>query len=168
MNEPRDIPGVIAPPPLIALATLLFGLALDWLLPAYVLTVQLSFWTRIIIGVPLIAIGLAMAVIARRSFVQAGTNVQPWKPSLTLVTGGVFAWTRNPMYVGLTLLLVGLAIALASDWTLVLLVPAALVLHFGVVKREESYLEAKFGEAYRVYKGNVPRYGWRSSKVRLR
>jgi len=68
---------------------------------------------------------------------------------------------RNPMYVGLTLLLAGLAIALASDWTLVLLVPAALVLHFGVVKREERYLEAKFGEAYRVYKGNVPRYGWR-------
>ena len=91
-----------------------------------------------------------------------------YRETLTLVTGGVFAWTRNPMYVGLTLLLVGLAIALASDWTLVLLVPAALVLHFGVVKREESYLEAKFGEAYRVYKGNVPRYGWRSSKVRLR
>jgi protein-S-isoprenylcysteine O-methyltransferase Ste14 len=117
MNEPRDIPGVIAPPPLIALATLLFGLALDWLLPAYVLTALLSFWTRIIIGVPLIAIGLAMAVMARRSFVQAGTNVQPWKPSLTLVTGGVFAWMRNPMYVGLILLLAGLAIALASDWS---------------------------------------------------
>ncbi len=50
-----------------------------------------------------------------------------YRETLTLVTGGVFAWTRNPMYVGLTLLLVGLAIALASDWTLVLLVPAALV-----------------------------------------
>jgi hypothetical protein len=107
-------------------------------LPAYVLTVLLSFWTRIIIGISLIAIGLAMAVMARRSFVQAGTNVEPWKPSLTLVTGGVFAWMRNPMYVGLTLLLAGLAIALASDWTLVLPVPAALVLHFGVVRREEQ------------------------------
>jgi protein-S-isoprenylcysteine O-methyltransferase Ste14 len=160
MNEPRDIPGVIAPPPLIALATLLFGLALDWLWPAYVLTVLLSFWTRIIIGVPLIAIGLAIAVMARRSFVQAGTNVQPWKPSLTLVTGGVFAWMRNPMYLGLGLLTAGVAIMLASGWTLVLMVPAALVLHYGVVLREERYLESKFGDKYRRYRESVPRYGW--------
>jgi protein-S-isoprenylcysteine O-methyltransferase Ste14 len=160
MNEPRDIPGVIAPPPLIALATLLFGLALDWLWPAYVLTVLLSFWTRIIIGVPLIAAGLAIAVMARRSFVQAGTNVQPWKPSLTLVTGGVFAWMRNPMYLGLGLLTAGVAIMLASGWTLVLMIPAAFVLHYGVVLREERYLESKFGDKYRRYRESVPRYGW--------
>ena len=160
MNERRDIPGVIAPPPLIALATLLFGLALDWLLSAYVLTVLLSFWTRMIIGVPLIAIGWAMAVMARRSFVQAGTNVQPWEPSLTLVTGGVFAWMRNPMYLGLGLLTAGIAIMLASGWTLALMVPAALVLHYGVVLREERYLEAKFGDEYRRYRESVPRYGW--------
>ena len=79
---------------------------------------------------------------------QAGTNVNPWKPSLSLVTVGIFGWMRNPMYVGLMLILAGLAIALASDWTLVLLVPAALILHFGAVKREERYLKAKFGESY--------------------
>jgi len=63
------------------------------------------------------------------------------------------------MYVSLVLLLAGIAIALASDWMLVLLVLAALILHFGVVKREERYLEAKFGETYRQYMSTVPRYG---------
>jgi protein-S-isoprenylcysteine O-methyltransferase Ste14 len=159
MNEPRDIPGVIAPPPLIALAALLLGLALDWLLPSVILRGVFGFSTRLIIGASLIAAGAAMAIFARHSFVQAGTNVHPWKPSLTLVTGGIFAWMRNPMYVGLILLVAGLAIALASDWTVVLLVPAALILHFGVVTREEHYLEAKFGESYRVYMSKVPRYG---------
>jgi protein-S-isoprenylcysteine O-methyltransferase Ste14 len=56
------------------------------------------------------------------------------------------------------LLVAGIAIALGSDWMLVLVVPAALILHFGVVKREERYLEAKFGESYRAYMERVPRY----------
>jgi protein-S-isoprenylcysteine O-methyltransferase Ste14 len=65
------------------------------------------------------------------------------------------------MYIGLGLFLVGLAVALASAWTLAMLVPAALALHYGVVKREERYLEAKFGDDYRAFKASVPRYGWR-------
>src|SRR2546429_8770103 len=96
-----------------------------------------------------IAIAAAIAIVAFRRFVQVGTIVEPWKPSLRLVTGGVYAWMRNPMYVSLILLLAGIAIALASDWTLVMLVPAGLILHLGVVRREERYLAAKFGETYR-------------------
>jgi protein-S-isoprenylcysteine O-methyltransferase Ste14 len=159
MNETRDNPGVIAPPPLIALATLLLGLTLDWFLPAFMVSGILWFRTRLIIGGIFIAVGAAIVIVAFRSFVQAGTNVGPWKPTLTLVTTGIFAWMRIPMYVSLMLLVAGIAIALASDWTLVMLVPAALMLHFGVVKREERYLEAKFGETYREYVRKVPRYG---------
>ena len=66
---------------------------------------------------------------------------------------------RNPMYVGLLLLVGGFGIAFASDWTLVLLVPLALLLRNGVVLREERYLEDKFGEDYRRYKASVPRWG---------
>jgi protein-S-isoprenylcysteine O-methyltransferase Ste14 len=63
------------------------------------------------------------------------------------------------MYVGLLLLIAGIGIALASDWTLALLAPTAIVLHYGVVLREERYLEAKFGEDYRRYRASVPRWG---------
>jgi protein-S-isoprenylcysteine O-methyltransferase Ste14 len=159
MTQVRDNAGVIAPPPLIALAAVLLGLALDWLLPAYVLTVLLCFWERVVIAVILIGAGAALAIPALRGFRSAGTHVEPWKASTVLVTGGIFGRLRNPMYVGLTLLLAGLSIFLASDWMLVMTIVFMPVIHFGVVKREERYLEAKFGDAYRAYKASVPRYG---------
>jgi protein-S-isoprenylcysteine O-methyltransferase Ste14 len=159
-TETSDTAGVIAPPPLIALAALLLGLALDWLMPAYVLTVLLTFDARIFLGAVLVAAGCALPISARSTFVGIGTNVNPFKPAHALATEGVYAYVRNPMYVGLALIVGGLGIALASDWTLVMLVPAMLLIHFGVVEREERYLEAKFGDAYRRYKAHVPRYGW--------
>jgi protein-S-isoprenylcysteine O-methyltransferase Ste14 len=112
----------------------------------------------VIIGAILIAAGIGIATVAVRSFRRAGTNVEPWKPALTLVTRGIFAWVRNPMYLALIVLVAGIAIASGSDWVLVLVVPAALILHFGAVKREERYLEAKFEESYRSYMEKVPRY----------
>lgn len=160
MQGTKDTAGVIAPPPLLALATIVLGLLLDWLLPAYVLGLLLSLTWRIVIGVVLIAVGLALAFPARRAFVSAGTEVKPWRPSTVLVTDGVFAWLRNPMYVGGTFFLVGLAVLLASDWMLVMTIGFFVVLHFGVVRREERYLETKFGESYRHYRNRVPRYGW--------
>ena len=138
---------------------MLIGVALDWLLPAYVLTVLLPTKARIALGVLLMAGGLALAISGRGTFARFGTNVNPYKPSSTLVTTGIFARLRNPMYVGLMFLVAGIGIALASDWTLVMLLPAALLIHFGVVKREELYLQAKFADAYRQYKLQVPRYG---------
>lgn len=159
-TQARDTAGVIAPPPLMALAVIVLGLLLDWLAPAYLLGMMLSWGTRIILGVELMAAGFALMFVARRAFQAAGTNVEPWKPSVTIVTTGVFAWLRNPMYVGGTAFLLGLAILLASDWTVVMTVLMALTLHFGVVKREERYLEAKFGDVYRRYRAAVPRYGW--------
>jgi len=159
MTETRDTAGVVAPPPLIALGAVLLGIALDRLMPAYVLTVLLSRDVRIGVGILLIAAGLALGFSGRRTFVRVGTNVNPFKPSTILVTTGAYAYLRNPMYVGLELMVAGIGIALASDWMIVMLVGAALLIHFGVVKREERYLEAKFGDSYRRYMDAVPRYG---------
>jgi protein-S-isoprenylcysteine O-methyltransferase Ste14 len=160
VNDVHDTAGVIAPPPLIALAALVLGLLLDRLLPAYVLTVLLSLPERIVIGAILLAVSAGLAIPALLAFRAAGTHVEPWKPSSAVVTDGIFAWLRNPMYVGLIVGLAGLSLLLASDWTLVMTAIVAPVLHFGVVKREERYLETKFGDAYRGYKARVPRYGW--------
>ena len=105
MSEGRDTAGVIAPPPLLALAVVVLGLALDWLLPAYVLTVLLSLAERIVVGVVFIAAGLGLAISALGAFKSAGTDAEPWKPSVALVTESIFKWLRNPMYVGGTFVL---------------------------------------------------------------
>src|SRR5437016_9772798 len=159
-QDADDIAGVLAPPPLIALATILLGLAADWLFPVFVLKTLLTFYVRVAVGVALVAGGAALALAAERKFKQAGTNVMPWKPSLGLATAGVYATMRNPMYVALATMVGGVAVALASNWMLVLVIPMFAVLHYGVVKREERYLEKKFGDDYRRYKDSVPRYGW--------
>ncbi len=89
---------------------------------------------------------------------RAGTNVNPREPTTALVVSGPFRFSRNPLYVALTLMYAGLAVVANAFWVLVLLVPVLLVLHSGVVRREERYLEAKFGEAYRQYRARVRRY----------
>jgi protein-S-isoprenylcysteine O-methyltransferase Ste14 len=160
LNESHDTAGVVAPPPLIALAAVLIGVFLDWLLPAYVLVVLLPLEVRIGLGVLMIVGGFALSFSGRSTFVRSGTHVNPYKPSSALVTTGVFAHVRNPMYVGMAFLVAGIGVVLASDWTLVMLAAGALTIHYGVVKREETYLEAKFGATYRRYMATVPRYGW--------
>ncbi len=155
----RDNAGVIAPPPLIALAALLIGLLADRLYPTHVLDALLAWPIRVVIGVVLFVAGGGIAVIAARTFRRIGTNVSPWEPAMKLVTGGIYDWLRNPMYVGIFLMLAGIAVAIGSDWLLVVIAPTALVMHYGVVMREERYLEAKFGDEYRRFKARVPRYG---------
>lgn len=161
MTARPDTAGVIAPPPLIALAVLALGLALDWLWPLPVLRNLLGLPARLVLGGFAIAAGLTLAVIAERTFHRIGTHALPWKPALHLASSGIYAHTRNPMYVGLGLFVLGIGLALGSVGTLLMFVPGALVLHYGVVLREERYLERKFGDDYRRFKAAVPRYGWR-------
>ena len=155
-----DTAGVIAPPPLIALATLILGVAADWLLPLNVLHAVLNWPARIILGAVLFLAGGLLVVAGERSFHRVGTNVPPWRPALALATDGIYRYLRNPMYVGAIAMLLGIAAALASDWIAILVIPTALTLHYGVVLREERYLETKFGDDYRAYKARVPRYGF--------
>ena len=87
--------------------------------------------------------------------------MNPFQPSLAIAHDGIYARVRNPMYFGGVVALLGIVLIFALEWTLLLLIVASLVLHFGVVLREERYLERKFGEDYRRYKASVPRYGWK-------
>jgi protein-S-isoprenylcysteine O-methyltransferase Ste14 len=159
MTDRKDIPGIIAPPPLIALSAVLIGLLLDWQAPVHILATLLGPWWRGFLGGVLVASGFAIGFAGRQRFVEAETNMNPWKPALHLATAGVYRHMRNPMYVGMLVIAGGLGIAFASDWTLVMILPIALVMHYGVVAREERYLEAKFGEPYRQYKERVARWG---------
>ena len=102
--------------------------------------------------------GLLLTLIGARTLLIRGTNVNPLKPATALAIEGIYRWTRNPMYVGGAPLMIGIAIVFGLDWLPLLMVPAAFVLHFGIVRREEQYLEHKFGQDYRRYRAGVPRY----------
>ena len=90
--------------------------------------------------------------------VQRGTNVNPTLPTTAIVENGPFRLTRNPLYLGLTFIYVGLSFFLNTWWSLFLLIPVWLVMHFLVVRREEAYLERKFGQSYLAYCQRVRRY----------
>jgi protein-S-isoprenylcysteine O-methyltransferase Ste14 len=79
-------------------------------------------------------------------------------PTTTIVDAGPYRFTRNPIYLGMIVGLVGLAIAFDSLWLLVAVMPFALVIRYGVVAREEAYLERKFGDVYGPYRSRVRRW----------
>lgn len=156
MSPSDDNPGVIAPPPLLYAGGLGAGLALDFLL----LRIPTGLPEALRYGLAVILIVAAGALITSAfvGFRRAGTHAEPWRPSTSIVTDGVYAFTRNPMYVAMALFYVALALALDSVIALLFLIPLLIVIHYGVILREERYLEAKFGDPYRQYKRAVRRW----------
>jgi protein-S-isoprenylcysteine O-methyltransferase Ste14 len=162
-----DRPRLVVFPPLILLAVLVLSIPLQRLVPLDVLA-RFDQAGRIVCGGMVLLIGTALTSAGARALRNRGTNVNPLRPTLALATGGIYRWTRNPMYLGGAPLMLGLAVMFALDWLPVLMVPAWIVLHFGVVRREEQYLERKFGDAFRRYRARVPRYLGMPRRDRLR
>lgn len=148
--------GVIARPPLLFLGALLLGLAADRLLPLMA-PVAASDLVRLVGGC-LILTGFALAIAGIRNFSRAATPVPTYEPTRVLVTSGIHGWTRNPIYLAMFLLYGGIGVAALSPWILVLTVPLAIVIRYGVVAREEAYLERRFGDAYLDYRRRVRRW----------
>lgn len=155
-----DAPGVIVFPPLIPLSILVVGTILNFIVPLDLLN-HVPLPGRIVVGTVAFVVGLAMVIGANRIFRHLGTNVRPSQPTLVLATKGMYTWTRNPMYVGGGIALLGIAIDCGLDWVPLLLALSVPLLHYGIILREERYLESKFGDEYRRYKTKVPRYWWR-------
>jgi protein-S-isoprenylcysteine O-methyltransferase Ste14 len=125
------------------------GLALNWLMPLpFVPAAVPAGW----LGVMVFALALALFSWAIATITRAGSNVRTSLPTTTIVDTGPYRFTRNPIYLGMALGLIGLAIALNTLWLLLTLVPFAPVIRHGVVAREEAYLERKFGDVYRRYR----------------
>jgi len=150
----KDNPGVIAPPPLIYIGALALGLALHAPFRIPVLPVTVAR----ILGVLLIACAAAIFISALRAMARAGTSFRTERPTTAIVTDGPFGYTRNPIYVALTLRYVGIALTINALWVLLLIVPVIVVMQLGVVAREERYLERKFGDEYVRYKARVHRW----------
>ena len=154
MVTSADSPGVMVRPPLLYGAVFIVVLVLRWFWPMPILGHAITLWP----GLVLLALGVAIVIPGRRALQVAGTNINPSLPATAIVTSGPFRFSRNPLYVGLTLLYLGLTLAFNTWWGVVLLVPILIIMHRGVVLREERYLEQKFGETYRRYRSEVRRY----------
>jgi protein-S-isoprenylcysteine O-methyltransferase Ste14 len=154
MDNQSDRSGVAVFPPLLMALALLVMLMLHWLWPLPVPMRPLAQVLGIVLGI----LGIAGAVWGRNALVKGGTNVSPLKPTTAIVMSGPYRFTRNPLYVGAMTLLIGLSLIIGTWWGFVVLVPLLPILHFGVILREERYLEQKFGESYLRYKGAVRRY----------
>jgi len=129
-------------------------LALRWLWPIPIHANSID----LLPGLGLLVLGVGIVICTRRAMQVAGTNIDPTLPTTAVVASGAFHFSRNPLYVALTLVYLGLTLLANTQWGLVMLVPLLLVMHRGVVLREERYLEQKFGETYRAYRRKVRRY----------
>jgi protein-S-isoprenylcysteine O-methyltransferase Ste14 len=154
-----EVPSLVAPGPWIAFGALAFGLAFD-ALHVFRLLTHVPAWIRSIAALVLIAMGSWHIFRAIVTFHRSGTPFQPWRPTRIIAAQDIYARTRNPMVQGFLLGALGIAVLFGSDGSVLMLMPAAMLMHYGVVLREESYLERRFGEVYRQYMAAVPRYGW--------
>jgi protein-S-isoprenylcysteine O-methyltransferase Ste14 len=152
--RPRDNSSVRVPPPLVYFAVIAAGYWLRGRQPLPFVPAALAQPA----GVVLVVLGVALAIAGAVTFRQAGTSPNPLKPSTTVVMHGPYRFTRNPMYLGMTVITLGGAVWLNSAWVLILLVPALAVMRWHVIAREEAYLEEKFGEQFREYKRRVRRW----------
>jgi len=152
--EAPDTAGVIAPPPLIYLAGLALGFVIETLLPGVSLPGGLR-WAG---GGVLALAGAALLASFNTAFTRKGTAVEPWKPTTAIVTSGPYQVTRNPAYLGMALVYVGIALLSGALWVLVPLPLVLVVIDRAVIAREERYLERKFGREYLDYKTGVRRW----------
>jgi protein-S-isoprenylcysteine O-methyltransferase Ste14 len=154
MTEKKDNPGVIAPPPLIFLSGLILGGIVSWFYPVQMLNSGFA----VILGNLLFLVGIAVIAIIYLQMKRAKTNIEPWKPTTKILDTGFYGFSRNPIYLGMILIYLGITCFFNFVWFLSFLPIVLLVIHFGVILREEKYLEEKFGEDYLDYKKRVRRW----------
>lgn len=135
--------------------TLLLGVAIHVLSPIAIFPATPAH--EILAGLLLLLSG-AFARWAFLTMRRLGTTANPRKPSEVLATRGPFRISRNPIYVAMTGLYVGLAFLVNSAWLLILLVPLLMVMQWGVILKEERYLSGKFGDEYTAYSSRIRRW----------
>ncbi len=142
------------PPPLIFLLLMLVAYGLHY-------------WQPFTLGMPMVGkyIGLFIALLAvtiviyiSRIFLHVNTSIEPWKPTTTIISTGIYAYSRNPIYALFCFIPIGIGMFLNSAWVLISFIPGAILVYLIAIRKEEAYLEQKFGEEYLQYKRKVRRW----------
>jgi protein-S-isoprenylcysteine O-methyltransferase Ste14 len=158
MPDQRDAAAVRVFPPAVPALTILLGVALQRLWPIQAdpgVDQSTRYWVGgLMVAGAFFGLGLWSVILFRRS----GQNENPWKPTPQIVERGPFRITRNPMYLQMIIICIGVAVILANAWILLLVPVGGWVLQRLAILPEEAYLERKFGDTYRGYKNRVRRW----------
>ena len=151
----NNLAGVVAPPPVLYLATFFLGWGIHALFPFGIYSYAAVYgW----LGLLFIVLSGFLVSWAFATMRNIGTSASPYQPVTLLVTNGPFRHSRNPIYVAMAGFYIGAAFLINAWWPVFLLAPLILIMHRGVIIREEGYLTTKFGEAYLAYKSKVRRW----------
>jgi len=155
MDE-RNGAAVRIPPPLVYLAAVIAGALLhEFVWP---LRIDIGAGMRIGATAAVMVAGVGFMVAAMGLFRRTGQDPKPWKTTPEIISTGIYRTTRNPMYVSMALLQIGIGLGLANGWILALVPPVLVVVYTTAIRHEEAYLERKFGGAYLDYKASVRRW----------
>jgi protein-S-isoprenylcysteine O-methyltransferase Ste14 len=152
----KDGAKVRFPPPLVFLGAIIAGVIVQRM--ATPLSLKVAAGIRLAVGVLLLVCGTSLVISARIWFTRTRQSPIPWKPTPELIFQGPYRFTRNPMYVGVTLFVIGLGLTVNNLWISLFAAPALMAVHFIAVLPEERYLAEKFGESYRNLLARVRRY----------
>ncbi len=158
MATTEPVANVVAPPPLLYAGALLVGGLFGRLVPGTAWPFDLAAADVRIAGFLLLGIGLLLMALGLLQFKRHGTPAPTGRPTTALVTTGIYGLSRNPMYVAVTAVYLGIGFILPSLPVLLLVVPLLVVMRYGVIAREERYLDQRFGEPYRAYRQRVRRW----------
>jgi protein-S-isoprenylcysteine O-methyltransferase Ste14 len=156
--DTQDTPGLMMPPPIFLGVAVVLALILEWITGLSFLAAPAVTSPQTWLGMIVLVAGVWLSVAGAREFDRNGTNINPFQPALTLVTTGPYRFTRNPMYLGMTIILLGFSLMLSLEWGIILTPVLLLAFDRLVVAREEAYLTAKFGTPYRDFLARTRRW----------
>jgi protein-S-isoprenylcysteine O-methyltransferase Ste14 len=154
-SPPQDHANVLVMPPLLYLGALVFGIVAQWIVAWRLPGPAALRWA---LGAALLAGGIALALAFARAFERSGQDKNPNTPTPAVISEGLYRYSRNPAYVSLTAILLGLGLLLNNVWLLLVAIPVVAIMNFAVIHREEAYLERTFGDEYLRYKADVRRW----------
>jgi protein-S-isoprenylcysteine O-methyltransferase Ste14 len=155
-DQPLPNAGVRFPPPLIYLLTLVAAYGANRARPLWLIAPEPR-W-MFLLGLALIAAGILVAIAGIVTFRRFRTAIVPFHPATMIVQSGPYAFTRNPMYLGLAIQYVGASLLLDTWWAFILLPVMLAIVDRAVIAREERYLTSAFGEVYTAYCTRVRRW----------
>jgi len=154
MKNDKKGAGVKFPPPLVFLFWIITGYGIQQVWPLKIgsnSSYHLEGWI-------LVMIGIITILTIKRAFTRAGTSIEPWDPTSKIITTGFYAYSRNPIYISLCIVSMGIGILLNNIWVFISIIPSLFIIYFIAIKKEEVYLEEKFGDEYVQYKQKVRRW----------